>query len=371
MAPPATDCNIFNITVVDRVLPLCDQNNGSLTVRVTGGVAPYLLTFDKGEGPTDLIADSLFVISDVGAGTINYTVVDDTGNGANSCGPLNASLETSTSVTAQIDTTSFVDANCGELFGRAVVNATGLATGDYFYSADNGLNWTQFTPGNSINDLPPIGSYNLLIGASEFDSCPDTVSVTIDLIAQSPLQAEVSDTTISLPTQPTGSLKVVNITGGNPPYLAALDLVNPAIPGQNLFVDFDTVGVNPNTLQPEITYEGLFGGVYEIEIRDINGCSLILNASIATDNNLFVPNIFTPNNDGVNEVFFIRNLPSAAARLRINNRWGKTVFQSDNYQNDWDGGDSPDGIYYYVLVIPNGPDEVSTGWVEILRGAAP
>ena len=85
---------------------------------------------------------------------------------------------------------------------------------------------------------------------------------------------------------------------------------------------------------------------------------------IKVDTDINIPNIFTPNGDGVNDIFFIRNLPTDAA-LIITNRWGKEVFRSGSYQNDWGGGDTADGVYYYKLTMP---EESVTGWVEIVRG---
>lgn len=76
-----------------------------------------------------------------------------------------------------------------------------------------------------------------------------------------------------------------------------------------------------------------------------------------------IPNIFTPNGDGVNEVFFIRNKPDAT-ELIITNRWGKEVLHSKDYQNDWNGGDVSDGVYYYVI---SAAGQSYSGWVEILR----
>jgi gliding motility-associated-like protein len=79
---------------------------------------------------------------------------------------------------------------------------------------------------------------------------------------------------------------------------------------------------------------------------------------------LYVPNIFTPNGDGSNDNFEIRNLP-ANAKLVVTNRWGKQVFSSSNYQNDWNGNDAIDGVYFYQLQVAG---EKYTGWVEIMRG---
>jgi len=41
-------------------------------------------------------------------------------------------------------------------------------------------------------------------------------------------------------------------------------------------------------------------------------------------------------------------------RVTIFNRWGTQVFHSDDYQNDWDGGDVSDGVYFYVIELWKG-----------------
>jgi len=72
-----------------------------------------------------------------------------------------------------------------------------------------------------------------------------------------------------------------------------------------------------------------------------------------------IPNAFSPNGDGKDDVFVIPNLPEGSA-IYIYNNWGSLVYQSENYQNNWDGrcyecifkGDGlPTSTYYYVLEI--------------------
>ena len=65
------------------------------------------------------------------------------------------------------------------------------------------------------------------------------------------------------------------------------------------------------------------------------------------------PNVFTPNGDGINDLFEIENLPENT-EVNIHNRWGNVVFSSTNYQNNWNGKNSSgeelvDGIYYYTF----------------------
>jgi hypothetical protein len=65
-----------------------------------------------------------------------------------------------------------------------------------------------------------------------------------------------------------------------------------------------------------------------------------------------IPNVFTPNNDNTNDFFVINNLLLYNFRpIIIKNRWGKTVYQSLQYNNDWDGRGVPDGVYYGVVSI--------------------
>lgn len=62
-----------------------------------------------------------------------------------------------------------------------------------------------------------------------------------------------------------------------------------------------------------------------------------------------VPNIFTPNGDGLNDYFEIKNLKGKNWSLFIFTMDNKIVFQSSHYRNNWDGGDLEEGEYSYKL----------------------
>ena len=79
-----------------------------------------------------------------------------------------------------------------------------------------------------------------------------------------------------------------------------------------------------------------------------------------------VPNIFTPNNDGTNDEYIVRGIENTGDwKLEVHNRWGKMIYDSNAYKNDWNGGDLQDGTYYYLLTAPD--DSYCKGWVQLLR----
>jgi gliding motility-associated-like protein len=61
-----------------------------------------------------------------------------------------------------------------------------------------------------------------------------------------------------------------------------------------------------------------------------------------------IPNIITPNGDDWNENFILHPMMMGSS-LSVFNRWGKLVFSSLHYQNNWDGGNLPPGVYFYTL----------------------
>jgi len=87
---------------------------------------------------------------------------------------------------------------------------------------------------------------------------------------------------------------------------------------------------------------------------------------------LRIPNSFTPNGDGINERFVIDGLNENTS-LQIFNRYGKKLYESNNYQNDWDGratnaifgsGILPAGTYFYIVDLKDGNGPF-TGYVYI------
>ncbi len=82
-----------------------------------------------------------------------------------------------------------------------------------------------------------------------------------------------------------------------------------------------------------------------------------------------IPNVFTPNGDGYNDQFVIEGIENCNQnKLIIKSSSGKLVFQSSDYQNDWNAENCPDGVYiYYFVYKVNQIEEKMMGKVIIKR----
>jgi PKD repeat protein len=140
--------------------------------------------------------------------------------------------------------------------------------------------------------------------------------------------------------------------------------------------------ITSTEFEPRFTY--VETGEYSIELKVYNpqGCDTTYLHSVRVEPvKLKIPNVFTPNGDGTNDFFIIAldgnsDMPSGgdaqknrddggttyeydnyeplsryyeSTELTIFNRWGRVVYHSKDYQNDWDGGGLADGTYFYVL----------------------
>jgi gliding motility-associated-like protein len=91
---------------------------------------------------------------------------------------------------------------------------------------------------------------------------------------------------------------------------------------------------------------------------------------------LEIPNAFSPNDDGVNDIYTIRNIEYYPNnKFTVFNRWGSKVFESTPYLNTWDGNSQfgevfgeglPESTYYYVL-DPGTGDDAFTGYIYLRR----
>lgn len=129
----------------------------------------------------------------------------------------------------------------------------------------------------------------------------------------------------------------------------------------------DSIGVFYTTQNPTHVYNLNGTYVVTLAVQSSNGCWDTIRHEYTIVSNIEAPNVFTPNNDGKNDLLIFKNLeffPNSS--LTVFNRWGNKVFEKTDYQNNWNGGGQKDGVYYYILSAPK-LEKPLTGYVQILH----
>lgn len=131
------------------------------------------------------------------------------------------------------------------------------------------------------------------------------------------------------------------------------------------------VKVNADGSVTYISQDGYVGDdTFTYEITDENGLKSTASVLLKViPRPLQIPNVFTPNGDGKNDVFKIIGLEGfEKVNVKVFNRWGNEVYNNGNYKNDWDGSNLNEGTYYYLIVLNHaGKTESYKGWVLIKR----
>jgi gliding motility-associated-like protein len=118
---------------------------------------------------------------------------------------------------------------------------------------------------------------------------------------------------------------------------------------------------------------------YSVTVTDVNGCTgtdlvtvEVRNAK-CDESDIYIPNAFSPNQDGVNDILYVRSNFIDILEIIIYNRWGQEVFRSNDQSIGWDGtlnGNelAPDAYAYYLKAnCINGETYTKKGNVSLLR----
>jgi gliding motility-associated-like protein len=102
-----------------------------------------------------------------------------------------------------------------------------------------------------------------------------------------------------------------------------------------------------------------------------NNVSISNHAEVIPPLSVFIPNAFTPNGDGINDTFGVKGEGIENFAIRIYNRWGEVVFESDNPKKQWDGTYQgkpvKDGTYVYQYSASGIGSGTKTGSVTVVR----
>ncbi|NMC37429.1 MAG: T9SS type B sorting domain-containing protein [Bacteroidales bacterium] len=353
-----TVCNKDAIILIDPLPDAVVSGTGSacrndpspiITIAGTSGTAPYDFTYNiNGEGSETISTisgnSSKIDISSERSGTMrfNLTRVSD----ANGCShELNRFIDLEIYALPEAIITGITDVNCyGDSTGKVTATVSGgRAPYTFLWDTDP----MQETP--EVSGLK-AGIYNLFI--KDANGCRDSVQVSINQ-PDAGLHLLVSDKEdVNCPGDYSG-MATVSVSGGTTPYSYL----------------WDTYPV-----QSDATATGLGIGPYNVTVTDFNSCSVTGQVTIVPvhDFCLLVPEAFSPNGDGINDVWYIRDIsfyPDIV--ITIYNRWNQMVWRSDRgYPEPWDGRSNDLQLavdsYHYVIEPGRGAKPV-IGCVTVVR----
>jgi len=373
------------ITLVDPKLGLNRVIPGTLApgATVTDSYVYQLSQADKDAGSVSNTATI------TGQTPANVTVTDRSGTAENNDTPTVTNVSASSSI-ALVKTSIF---NGNTIAYTFTIKNTGALTLNTITLTDAklGINNKVITvaggliPGASITD---VESYTL----TQADRDLGTVTNTATVNAKTAAGANVSDvsgtqesnntpTVTSFPRSPK-AVDDAGVTVANAPVTINILLNDDA--GSSTFVKSSVeivsqpkngkVVVNADGTVTYTPNSGFTGSdVFTYRVKDANGFYTNVATVIITSNftGIKVPNLFTPNGDGINDAFEIIGLNQYQSNeLQIINRWGNEVFHSKGYQNNWTGEGLNEGTYYYLLRVKKpGTDEVEVfkGYITLIR----
>lgn len=116
-------------------------------------------------------------------------------------------------------------------------------------------------------------------------------------------------------------------------------------------------------------------GQFSVEVTDTHGCKNKTTIEVGTScpASIFVPNVFTPNGDGYNDLFAAHVYDVKQYSLKIYSRWGQLMFETTDTKASWDGTyqnkAALDDVYVYVITYTGGNDISGTlsGDVTLIR----
>ena len=105
-----------------------------------------------------------------------------------------------------------------------------------------------------------------------------------------------------------------------------------------------------------VDIENYCGVVTVNYVYDVVDCNVYPEPPLFTA--VVIPNVFSPNGDGINEFFDIETIEAKDLKGVIYNRWGNKLFELNGIDAKWSGEDYPEGTYYYIIEVTFNDDSV-------------
>ncbi|MCS6933706.1 MAG: choice-of-anchor L domain-containing protein [Chitinophagales bacterium] len=322
------------------------SNDGTISTTVNNGLPPYQYALLQNNSLLQLNSNGFF--EQLSAATYTVSVTDANGCTANAS--VNIPLPSPDAFIFSTDSTSCY----GEQYQDGSLHIQVLSTFNqpYYFNLDNKGN--QLSP--DFYFLAP-GPHVLVV--TNKNGC--VFDTTIIIHQPPPLQLNIvpSDTFIQLGEQ----ITLHSVISG---------YGHDAVSG---YMWYPALGLSCTDCANTVM-QGYVTTTYTLTVTYNEGCTVSASATIKVGDPppVFIPNAFTPNGDGNNDLFMVYGENISTVQLLVFNRWGEVVFDSQKSQHrGWDGtykGETQNpGVYTYTAEITylNGQKTIRKGSVTLLR----
>ena len=283
---------------------------------------------------------------------------------------------TATAVVSPVTTTSYPVAISDGCLPNPIMDTVTVTVASYPPLTVTLPDQTPTCPGDDVFLSPVITGGNSSSYTYQWDGVPtSTADNLVDPTTNTIYTFEVTDAcgvstieTVEV-TMPIYGPVLANFTG---PDTVCVDqqhqLVGSATGGAGGY-DFQWSGPATflNQGQATTNFTGDSTGIYTLVVTDQCGTFATFDKFIVGEFcELFIPNILTPNGDGLNDILVIENIERFGNHLEISNRWGQLMFEADDYDNTWEPPSNiSEGTYFYYILLEDGREY--TGHITIVK----
>ena len=395
--------------------------NGSVSLDITGGTPPYITNFGS------------FNQYELAAGTYNFSITDASGCTFDSIATIEEANQIFLDFTATSPICRYDESTLFINISNALTNTYTMSLQDStlksFVIDTNGFLISNGTP---ITLSPNFSGQIYIISLTDNEGCTQIFNDHVHIEVKQPPYLELNENdlcvgepsyilnnatpsggTYFINNEMTNYFDVENLAIGD--YTIRYEYTDPITSCNNEVEDIITISTSPeasmlfspqptnledpnilfrdNSNEDIITSEWHLGdgtiiydelsfwhtysntGTYEIKyyITNIYGCtdSVINNLTINPIYSVFIPDAFSPNNDGDNDEFYPSIIGENSYNMKIYDRWGAIIYNEDNSR--WDGTINDDliinGIYSYSISVLDFNDRlfIYTGLVTLLK----
>ena len=313
---------------------VCAGQSSTLSAIAQGGTAPYTYNWE----PVSLSNSSINVSPAI---TTTYTV---TASDINNCISGSQSITVNIKSLPLVNFTTDIDSGCAPhcvVFNNATLNA-------------NTVNW-EFGDGQLATGTEAYhcyaqpGSYSVALAVTANNGCSDLLHIS-DLIKVFP--------------NPVAAFSMT--PPHSAPVSSSIFFKDESIGATHWLWNFGDLLNNFSELKnPLFTYRELGAFTVTLTVRSNKGCTNTASHTIyiEPDFTFYIPNAFTPDNDGVNDLFAPNGTEFDSFEMEIYNRWGERIYHTTEIDRPWNGKSQngnvlQEGAYVYRISVKDFKEEM-------------